>query len=307
MDEQSMEMPTFSSGSTFLDAPAGDRSAPYCILGLPMDWATTNRAGAREGPYAIRRASRLLIDGDHPVFQTNPMHLGLSDLGDVPVLIGDIAESHRRIEQAATGLSHLCALGGDHSVSLPLLRAAAKKHGPLGFVQFDAHADTWEENFGQSLAHGTPFFHAINEGLIDPHRMIQIGIRAPMDGELVEREVLAKGITVVSAEAVHLSAPADVARRITDVVGDGPTYLTVDIDALDPAFAPGTGTPDMGGLHAWQLRAILRHLAPIQFVGMDVVEVAPPFDVSEITALAAATTVWDYLSLQAAKLRELGS
>ncbi|MEM6381275.1 MAG: agmatinase [Pseudomonadota bacterium] len=295
------ERPTFSSGTSFIDAPFGKRDAPFCVMGAPMDWATSNRSGTREGPHAIRRASRLLIDGDHPNFGLDPLSLGLSDLGDVDVLIGDIAESHRRIEEAATGLNHLCTLGGDHSVALPLLRAVAKKHGPLGLVQFDAHADTWEDNFGQSLAHGTPFYHAMQEGLTDPKRTIQIGIRAPMSQMLLQETVLARGITILSAEDVHELGPAQVAQKVTEIAGDGPTYLTFDVDGLDPAFAPGTGTPEMGGLHAWQVRAIMRRLSPINFVGMDVVEVSPPFDHAEVTALTAATVVWDYLALQAAK------
>lgn len=295
------ERPTFSSGYTFCDALAGDHSAPVHILGAPMDWATSNRAGTREGPFAIRRASRLLIDGEHPAFGVDPLTLGVSDMGDVPVLIGDIAESHRRIEEAASGLNHVCTLGGDHSIALPLLRAAAKKHGPLGMVQFDAHADTWPENFGQELAHGTPFYHALKEGLIDPERIIMIGIRAPMDAGLLQTSVLDIGITVLSAEDAHIMGPEAVADAICKVTGDAPAYLTFDIDALDPAFAPGTGTPEMGGLHSWQTRSILRRLSPVNFVGMDVVEVSSPFDHAEITALAGATVVWDYLGLQASK------
>ena len=296
---QSYERPTFASGQSFLDAPLGDRTAPITFLGIPMDWATTNRAGAREGPHAVRRASRLLIDGDHPTLGTNPSRLGLSDLGDVDVMIGDIAESHRRIEEAASGLSHLCAIGGDHSISLPLLRAAAKVHGPLGLVHFDAHTDTWPENFGQTLAHGTPFFHAIEQGLIDPKRSIQIGIRAPMDAALMEKAE-ATGLTIRSADAVHELGPARIAALIDDVTGSGPSYLSFDVDALDPAFAPGTGTPEIGGLAAWQVRKIFACLGTTRFIGMDVVEVAPAFDHAEITALAAATVVWDYLARLAA-------
>ncbi|MGD1886716.1 MAG: agmatinase [Cohaesibacteraceae bacterium] len=305
-DQQDMERPTFSSGATFLDAPSGDRSAPVCILGVPMDWATTNRSGARDGPHAIRRASRLLIDGDHPVFRTNPNGLGLSDLGDVPVMIGDIAESHRRIEQAASGLAHLCALGGDHSISLPLLRAAAKQHGPLGLVHFDAHTDTWPENFGQSLAHGTPFFHAMEEGLIDPNRSVQIGIRAPMGAHLMDKAE-ATGLSIRSADWVHENGAKAVAALIDEGTGGGPSYLSFDVDSLDPAFAPGTGTPEMGGLTSWQVRKVFTLLQSVQFVGMDVVEVAPAYDHAEITSLAAATVVWDYLARQAAQGQERGA
>ncbi|MFK7792027.1 MAG: agmatinase [Devosiaceae bacterium] len=294
------ERPTFTSGSTFADARSGNRQAEYCIMGAPMDWATTNRAGTREGPFAIRRASRLLIDGSHPDLDVDPMALNVSDIGDVDVLIGDITESHRRIEQAAAGLKHLCTLGGDHSIALPLLRVAAKKHGPLGLVQFDAHTDTWVENFGQVLAHGTPFYHAMEEGLIDPKRIIQIGIRAPMGAALLQA-ARDTGMTILSAEDAHEMGPQQVAQTILDVTGQTPAYLTFDVDALDPAFTPGTGTPEMGGLHSWQVRAIMKRLAPVNFIGMDVVEVSPPFDQAEITALVAATIVWDYLALQAVK------
>lgn len=293
------EPSTFSSGASFLDAPVGDCAAGYSILGVPMDWATSNRAGAREGPHAIRRASRLLIDGDHPVLGTNPNDLGLCDVGDVPVLIGDIAESHRRIEAAASSLKHVCALGGDHSVSLPLLRAAAKKHGPLGLVHFDAHTDTWPENFGQELAHGTPFYHAIEEGLIDPKRSIQIGIRAPMDHALLA-QARSTGLTIKSADDVDELGAKETAALIDAVTDGKPAYLSFDVDALDPAFAPGTGTPEVAGLSSREVRRILASLSGTRFVSMDVVEVSPPHDHAEITALAAATVVWDYLCRQVA-------
>jgi putrescine transport system permease protein len=289
------DLPTFGRGLSFLDAPMGNRDADYVVAGVPMDWATSNRAGTREGPNAIRAVSRLLFDGGHPTIGADPKDLNLSDIGNFDVRIGDIAQSHQMIERQANGLNHLCTLGGDHSIALPLLRAASKKHGPLGLVQFDAHTDTWEENFGQELAHGTPFYHAIHEGLIERERIIQIGIRAPMEADLLQA-ARDTGMTILSAEDVHEMGPTKIAETIVDVVGDRPTYLTFDVDALDPAFAPGTGTPEMGGLHSWQVRAILQRLVSVHFIGMDVVEVSPPFDHAEITALAAATVVWDYLS-----------
>lgn len=295
-----IDLPTFGRGLSFLDAPMGNRDATYTVAGAPMDWATTNRAGTREGPNAIRAISRMLIDGAHPELGADPKILDLSDLGNFDVRIGDIAQSHAMIEAQATGLNHLCTLGGDHSIALPLLRAASKKHGKLAMVHFDAHTDTWDNNFGQALAHGTPFYYALEEGLIDPKRIIQIGIRAPMGARLL-KAARDTGITILSAEDVHEIGPAAVAETIANVVGDKASYLTFDVDALDPAFAPGTGTPEMGGLHAWQVRAIMRRLMPVKFVGMDVVEVSPPYDHAEITALVAATVVWDYLSLQAAK------
>jgi agmatinase len=168
----------------------------------------------------------------------------------------------------------------------------------VALVHFDAHVDTWPDSFGQALGHGSVFYRAIEEGLVDPARMVQVGIRSP-----VERAVwdwtLGKGVTILDAQHVHASGPAAVAAEIVRVVGDVPAYLSFDIDALDPAFAPGTGTPEIGGLATWQAQAILRALAPLAFVGMDVMEVAPAYDRGEITALAAATLVWEYLSLVA--------
>jgi agmatinase len=189
-------------------------------------------------------------------------------------------------------------LGGDHTVTLGLLRALASRRGPLALVHFDAHVDTWPESFGQRYGHGSPFYHAIEEGLVDPRRMVQIGIRSPMDKAVYDWTV-GKGVAIIFAEAVHEAGPPATAERIREVIGDAPAYLTFDIDALDPAFAPGTGTPEIGGLATWQAQAIMRRLAGLNFAGMDVVEVSPPYDVSEITALAGATLAWEYLALLA--------
>ena len=166
-------------------------------------------------------------------------------------------------------------------------------------IHFDAHVDTWPDNFGQPYAHGSMFYHAINEGVVDARRMIQIGIRSPVQREVYDW-TLGQGVTIVAAQEAHEIGPAAIASRIVEVVGDAPVYLTFDVDALDPAFAPGTGTPEIGGLATWQAQSIIRKLAGLNFVGMDVVEVAPAYDVSEITALAGATMAWEYLSLLAA-------
>jgi agmatinase len=166
----------------------------------------------------------------------------------------------------------------------------------VALVQFDAHVDTWEDNFGQAFGHGSVFRHAIREGLVDPRRMIQVGIRSPVQRE-VWNWTVAQGVTILSGQEVQEMGPATVAGRVRDVVGAAPCYLSFDIDALDPAHAPGTGTPEIGGLASWQAQAILRRLGGVRFVGMDVVEVAPSYDVAEITALAAATVVWEYLAL----------
>ena len=291
-------VPTFATPGSFLGVANTDPGAAFVVAGVPLDIGTTNRAGARDGPAAIRRASRMLVDGAHPHFWVDPANLALADIGDVPLALGDIPESLRLIEAAAAPIAHLLALGGEHGVTLALLRALAKRTGPVGLVHFDAHVDTWPDSFGQRYGHGSVFRHAIEEGLIDPKRTIQIGIRSPVQRDVWDWTVQA-GVTILTAQDVHAATPGAIADTIRRAVGDRPTYLSFDIDALDPAFAPGTGTPEIGGLASWQAQAILRKLAGVDFRGMDVVEVAPAYDVAEITALAAATVVWEYLALLA--------
>jgi agmatinase len=290
--------PTFAAPPTFLGvAPGAD--AAVVVAGVPFDIGTTNRSGARFGPSAIRHASRMLIDGAHPSHWTSPVDLPLADVGDFAIALGDIAASLKLIEDQASAYAHLVTLGGDHGITLPLLRACAKRRGPLALIHFDAHVDTWPDNFGQPYAHGSMFYHAINEGVVDARRMIQIGIRSPVQRDVYDW-TLGQGVTIVAAQEAHEIGPAAIASRIVEVVGDAPVYLTFDVDALDPAFAPGTGTPEIGGLATWQAQSIIRKLPGLNFVGMDVVEVAPAYDVSEITALAGATMAWEYLSLLAA-------
>lgn len=290
------DIPTFAIPPSFLGVESHARDAAISIAGIPLDIGTTNRSGARFGPHAIRHASRMLVDGDHPTAWIDPSKFSLSDIGDFRIALGDIAASLKLIEDQAATVGHLVALGGEHGITLPLLRALARRNGPLALVHFDAHVDTWPENFGQVFAHGSVFFHAINEGLVDPRRMIQIGIRSPVQREVFEW-TLAQGVTIVAAEDVHEQGPKAIAERIRATVGDMNCYLSFDIDALDPAFAPGTGTPEIGGLASWQAQSILRRLSGLRFVGMDVVEVAPAYDVAEITSLAAATVVFEYLAL----------
>jgi len=291
------DTPTFAASPSFLSVNRTNHDAAFVVAGIPLDIGTTNRAGARDGPHAIRRASRMLTDGDHPAFWIEPARLDLADIGDFPIALGDISASLQRIEQHAAGIGHLLAFGGEHLITLPLLRALSKRlGGPLALVHFDAHVDTWPTNFGQPYAHGSVFYHAIEEGLVEPRRMIQIGIRSPVQRDVWDWTI-GRGVTVLTAQEVHASNPEVVAEKIRTVVGNAPAYLSFDIDALDPAFAPGTGTPEIGGLASWQAQGILRQLRQIAFAGMDVVEVAPAFDVSEITALAAATVAWEYLAL----------
>lgn len=292
--------PTYAVPPSFLGTP-NTAPATYTIAGIPLDLGTTNRAGAREGPAAIRRASRMLTDGDHPIHRVEPAALGLGDIGDFTLALGDIQASLALITQQAANIPHLIALGGEHGITLPLLRALVNRQGgSVGLVHFDAHVDTWPDNFGQSYAHGSVFHHAINENLIDPARTIQIGIRSPVQNDVMDW-TLGKGVTILSAQDVHAASAAAVACHVRSVIGGGPAYLSFDIDALDPAFAPGTGTPEIGGLASWQAQAILRGLKDVWFLGMDVVEVAPAYDHAEITSLAAATMVWEYLALQPAR------
>ena len=241
----------------------------------------------------------MLRDGAHSRTFADPLTLSLADISNFRIALGDIPATMSLIENQAIELAHLVALGGDHGVTLPLLRALARRTGSLGMIDFDAHVDTWPANFGQVFTQGSVFYHAINEKLVDPRHMIQIGIRSPVEREVYEW-TLSQGVTVIPAHEVH-EGPQIVAERVRKVVGDAPVYLTFDIDALDPAFAPGTGTPEIGGLASWQAQSILRRLGGLHFTGMDVVEVAPAYDVAGITALAAATMVWEYLALLAAR------
>jgi agmatinase len=291
-------IPTFATRPTFLGLERSNADAAICVAGIPFDLGTSNRPGARFGPAAIRQASRMLVDGDHPASWSEIEKLDLADFGDFRIAHGNIEATLAKIEEQAAAFPHLVALGGDHTITLALLRALTRRQGPVGLVHFDGHVDTWPESFGLVFGHGSPFYHAIEESLVDPHRTIQIGIRSPLHRDIFDWTV-GKGVTIVSAEEVHETGPQAVAEQIRAVVGTEPTYLSFDVDALDPAFAPGTGTPEVGGLATWQARAILRRLAGLNFAGMDVVEVSPPYDVAEITALAAATMAWDYIALLA--------
>jgi agmatinase len=300
------DTPTFATSPGFLGITRHDRGAAFCVAGIPFDIGTTNRAGTRFGPRAIRQASAMLVDGDHPHWRMDPAQLSISDIGDFAIALGDIPGSLKLIEEQAAAIGHLIALGGEHGITLPLLRALRRRHDrPLGLVHFDAHVDTWPDNFGQKYAHGSVFFHAIEEKLIDPARTIQVGIRSPVSNK-VRDWTTGKGVTIVDAMEVHGSDVAALAQRIASVVGPEPCYLSFDIDVLDPAFAPGTGTPEIGGLASWQAQAIIRRLGGLNFAGMDVVEVSPPYDHAEITSLAGATMAWEYLALVGSKAATAG-
>ncbi|MDJ0684576.1 MAG: agmatinase [Alphaproteobacteria bacterium] len=271
--------------------------ADIAVTGIPFDQATTFRPGARLGPAAIRAASVQLAELPAFPWGFDPLErLAVVDYGDCFLDIGHpqrvpAAVKAHSAEILAAGVKPL-SFGGDHFVSYPILEAVAERHGPVALVHFDAHPDTWDDD-GEPLNHGTMFTRAVNRGLIDPARSIQIGIRTITDDT--------RGLEIVDAPFVHARGPEAVIDRVLARVGTSKAYLTFDIDCLDPAYAPGTGTPVAGGLSTAQALAILRGLGAIDWVGMDVVEVSPPFDHAEITALAAATLAHDWICLEAAK------
>jgi len=274
------------------------RGVDLVVSGVPFDTATSNRPGSRFGPRAIRAASIQSAWARHFPWEFDPFEvLACIDYGDCYFDHGMPQDTPAAIEAHADRiLAAGCAmltLGGDHFISYPLLKAHAKKHGALALIHFDAHSDTWPDEEGQRIDHGTMFYHAARDGLVDPARSVQIGLRTTNDDHM--------GFQVLDAREVHRSSPEQIAERIRARVGDRPVYLTFDIDCLDPAFAPGTGTPVCGGLSTHQALEILRGLRGIDLVGMDLVEVAPPYDNAEVTALAGATLAMEMVCLYAAR------
>ena len=294
-----------NNGNRFL-ASAPLQAQRFAVAGVPFDGAVTNRPGARFGPQEIRRASLMLCDGLHPLFEVSPMrHMG--DAGDMRLPnASPLTEVRAQIQAQAAVLMarhHCVFLGGDHSVTLALLRAAKAQHGPLALVHFDAHCDTWQDHFGEPSGHGTWTYEAIQEGLVSPQHAVQIGLRS--SGERAAREyVQAQGGMIFPARQLRGldgAALQPVVEQITARLGQRHCYLTLDIDCLDPAFAPGTGTPEPGGLSSSQVLTLLESLAGLNMVGMDCVEVAPAYDHAELTSNVAATLVWTYLCGQIAK------
>lgn len=264
------------------------------VMGVPFDQATTNRSGARMGPRAVRTVSSQLAWEDMVLnWGFNPFEsLAVVDYGDCPFDPGQPDKVPEQIYHYAASVLEqdvaLLALGGDHFITYPLLRAYHEKHGPLALIHFDAHSDTWKDEDGR-IDHGTMFYHAAKQGIIVPERSAQIGLRTYNPDS--------HGFNILGADWVHENGCDAVASRVREIVGDSPCYLTFDIDCLDPSFAPGTGTPVVGGLSSYQAMRILRGLEGINLVGMDMVEVAPAYDVSEITALAGATVALQQLCL----------
>ena len=298
----------FLSNNSFLKAPHAAAPAPlparFAVAGVAWDGAATNRPGARFGPRAIREASHMLCDATHPLFDVSPLG-SLVDAGDLPLPNTSLAAMRAALMPHAERLiraHHMCWLGGDHSITLPLLRAYTVWLGrPLAVIHFDAHCDTWQDHFGEPSGHGTWVYEAIRDGLVVPECFTQIGIRS--SGTRDAREyVRDQGGQIFTARGVRgLESPQQLAgvlgaiRERLAEHGNPPVYLSLDIDCLDPAFAPGTGTPEPGGMTSNQVLTILEELHALPFVGMDCVEVSPPYDHAELTSQAAAHFIWTYL------------
>lgn len=270
--------------------------ADVAIMGVPFDLAVSSRPGARLGPRAVRAASSHISWSAPWPWEKDPFEqLAVVDYGDCRFDYGNPANIPTEIANEARAVlatdTALLSIGGDHFITYPLLKAHAEKHGPLSLVQFDAHTDTWADEEGR-IDHGTMLWHAVRDGLVDPSRSVQVGIRTHNPEPL--------GFNIIDAIEMHRTGPQAVADRIRQIVGDRKTYLTFDIDALEPASAPGTGTPVIGGLSPYQAQETLRNMVGVKLVGMDIVEVAPAYDVADITALAAATIANDMLCLYAA-------
>lgn len=278
------------------------------VVGVPYDGSTSYRSGTRFGPRAIREQS-LLLWGYNNALGVSPFkELRVVDYGDVEVVPVDVQATHRAVENEAAALLDksvaLLSLGGDHSITLPLLRAHAKKHGPVAVVHFDSHPDTWDVEFsGYPYSHGTPFRRAIEEDLIDTSAYVQIGIRGPTSGPDDYEEAIRLGARMITLEEAVTRGTAAIMEEVRERTAGRPVYVSLDIDAIDPAFAPGTGTPEIGGFTSYQMQQLVRGLAGLNLVGFDLVEVSPPFDHGHITAILASNLAFEFLSLLAAKGR----
>ncbi|MDI3403378.1 agmatinase [Streptomyces cavernicola] len=303
--QDATKVPRFAGLGTFARIPDIGSVDDYdiAVLGVPFDGGTSYRPGARFGPMGVRQASRHLRPRFHVELDTAPLEtVQAVDAGDVPCTPFSIDEAVAQIERCARDVAgrsdrRIVAIGGDHTIALPMLRAARDQHGPLALVHFDAHLDTWDTYFNSPVTHGTVFRRAFEEGLLAEDKSIHLGIRGPLYDQLDLVNDKAFGFRAIRAgdlDVIGIDGAADAVRRR---VGDAPVYISIDIDVLDPAFAPGTGTPEMGGFNSRELLRLLRSLDGLDIVGGDVVEVAPAYDHAEITCLAAATVVFDLITL----------
>ncbi len=297
----SMTTPRFADVATFFRLPIEKdlSKIDYCICGVPWDGGTTNRPGARHGPREIRNASSL-VRLYHPVSLKSPYDkFNVADIGDCPVNPADLQDSLNKIEKFYKKIHESktipLSIGGDHLISLPILRALAKEK-PVGLFQFDSHTDTYDTYFGGfKYTHGTPFRRAIEENLIDPKKYVMLGIRGSLyhpDDVSWARD---QGITVITIDDYYEMGFEKVIKKIYEVLHDVPTYLTFDIDGIDSTYAPGTGTPEVGGFNVRESQMIIRKLSKINFVGADVVEVSPPFDLNNMTSQIGANIAFEIL------------
>ena len=300
------QVPRFAGPPTFARLPRLDEvtRADVAVVGIPFDSGVSYRPGARFGPAHIRASSKLLRTY-HPPLDVEPFAAQqVADAGDIAVNPFDIADAITAIERASdelrSGGAKLVTLGGDHTIALPLLRSLHREHGPIAVLHFDAHLDTWDTYFGAPLTHGTPFRRASEEGLLDPEHCLHVGIRGPLYAptDLSDDKVL--GFQVLSCDDFQLQGLATMVERMRARIGEAPVYVSIDIDVLDPAHAPGTGTPEAGGLTSRELLHCLRNLKGVNIVGADIVEVAPAYDHAEITGIAAAHVGYELLSVLAA-------
>jgi agmatinase len=300
------QVPRYAGPPTFARLPRlGEVSrADVAIVGLPFDAGVSYRPGARFGPAHIRQSSRLLRPY-HPAVEVSPFAaLQVADAGDLALNPFDIPEALSACEVGIRDLAQdgatVVGLGGDHTLALPALRALHALHGPVAVLHFDAHLDTWDTYFGAPYTHGTPFRRASEEGLIDRERSMHVGIRGPLYSAADLDDDSRLGFAVVRADDYESDGVPRAVERMRRRLAGGPVYVSVDIDVLDPAAAPGTGTPEAGGLTSRELLGTLRGLVGLDVVGVDVVEVAPAYDHAEITGIAAAHVVYDLLAVLAA-------
>ena len=300
-------VPRFAGPETFARLPRIDQveHADVAVVGFPFDSGVSYRPGARFGPQHVRQSSKLLRPY-HPPLDVHPFDAQqVADAGDIGINPFSIDDAVATVERAADELrepgSTLLSVGGDHTIALPLLRSVARTHGPVAVLHFDAHLDTWDTYFGAPTTHGTPFRRASEEGLIDRERSMHVGIRGPLYSakDLSDDGIL--GFQVVRSDDYQLDGLAGVVERVRTRLADGPVYVSVDIDVLDPAHAPGTGTPEAGGLTSRELLHTLRSLAGTNVVGADIVEVAPAYDHAEITGIAAAHVAYELLAVLAVR------
>ncbi len=301
----STRVPRYGGLTTFAQLPRIEEvgQVDVAVVGVPFDSGVSYRPGARFGPAHVRQSARLLRPYN-PAQDVSPFaRMQVADAGDIAATPFDLEEAIATIERGADALAEradrLLVIGGDHTVALPLLRSVRRRRGPVAVVHFDAHLDTWDSYFGADYTHGTPFRRASEEGLLDPEGCLHVGTRGPLYSRADLADDRRLGFQVVSAPELEDLRVAGVLERLRHRVGDRPVYISVDIDVLDPAHAPGTGTPEAGGLSSRELLALLRGCSDLDLVGADVVEVSPAYDHAEITGIAASHTLYELLSAMA--------